>query len=212
MSKIKKGIYQHYKGKKYRVLGLGHLHSNQEELVVYEALGDGKLWLRPYSEFVEKIPLKDGKKHRFQFLSKEEDGFSKSEDDKAWEDKYKRALADYHNLLKQSAQEKQDFIKYSLSDILTDILPIYDHLKLSLSGLKEEEADNAWVVGVKHVLKEFKDVLKARGVEEIKTKQEKFDHNTMEALAGSGDHVKQEIMPGYKLNGRVIRPAKVIVE
>ena len=74
-----------------------------------------------------------------------------------------------------------------------------------------EEENSAWVVGVKYVLKQFSDSLSARGVEEIKTVGEKFDHNTMEALEGDGDVVAKEIMSGYKLNGRLIRAAKVIV-
>lgn len=128
------------------------------------------------------------------------------------EQKYLRALADYQNLLKQTAKEKQEFAKYAVGDFLQDILPVYDHLKLSLTGLSEEEGKNAWAEGVRHVLKQFKDVLAAHSVEEIKTVGEKFDHNTMDAIDGSGETVKQEVMPGYKLNGKVIRPAKVIVE
>lgn len=130
----------------------------------------------------------------------------------SWEHKYKRALADYHNLLKQTTRDREEFVKYAVGDFLQDILPVYDHLKMSLAGLSEEENSNAWVQGVKHVLKQFKDILEARGIEEIKTVGEKFDHNTMDAIDGAGEKVKQEVRPGYKLNGKVIRPAKVIVE
>lgn len=128
-----------------------------------------------------------------------------------FKEKYLRALADYQNLLKQSSKEKSDFVKFALEDFLQDIVPVYDHLKLSLKGLGEEEAKSAWVEGVKHVLKQFKTILEARGVEEIKTEGEKFNHDEMEALDGEGDEVKSEVMPGYKLNGKVLRAAKVIV-
>lgn len=126
--------------------------------------------------------------------------------------KYLRALADYQNLLKQTAKDREEFVKYAASDFLQDILPVYDHLKMSLAGLSEEEAKSPWAIGVRHVLKQFKDILESRGVEEIKTVGEKFDHDLMEAIDGTGETVKQEIMPGYKLNGKVIRHAKVIVE
>lgn len=132
-------------------------------------------------------------------------------EDESYENKYLRALADYQNLLKQTARDREDFVKYAVGDFLQDLLPVYDHLKLSLSGLSEEESKNPWAVGVAHVLKQFKDVLEARGVMEIKTVGEQFDYDTMEAIDGEGTLVKQEIVPGYKLNGRVIRPAKVIV-
>ncbi len=128
-----------------------------------------------------------------------------------WEHKYKLALADYQNLLKKTAADKTEFAKYAISDLLEDIIPVYDHLKMSLNGLPAEEENSAWVTGVKYVLKQFTDVLSARGVEEIKTVGEKFDHNTMEALEGEGETVSREIMSGYKLNGRLIRAAKVIV-
>lgn len=128
-----------------------------------------------------------------------------------FENKYKLALADYQNLLKKTASDKTEFAKYAISDLLEDIIPVYDHLKMSLNGLPAEEENSAWVVGVKYVLKQFSDSLSARGVEEIKTVGEKFDHNTMEALEGDGDMVSKEIMSGYKLNGRLIRAAKVIV-
>jgi molecular chaperone GrpE len=141
----------------------------------------------------------------------DETGQKNGEGGEPFKDKYLRALADYQNLLKQTAKDREDFVKYALDDFLQNILPIYDHLKMSMSGLSEEESKNAWAIGVRHVLKQFKDVLAQHGIEEIKTVGAEFDHNTMEAVDGSGETVKQELMPGYKLNGKVIRPAKVIV-
>lgn len=204
-SELPQGIYLGHTGNKYRVLFTALDTKDQEtELVVYQSLRDDKIWVRSKKEFLGFKEVAGEKKPRFVLLSEE------AED--PWEHKYKRALADYQNLLKQQAREREEFIKYALSDFLQDILPVYDHLKLSLIGLSEEEGKNAWAVGVRHVLKQFKDVLENRGLEEIKVLGEKFDHNTMEAMDGSGETVKQEIMPGYKLNGKVIRPAKVIVE
>lgn len=207
---IKKGIYRHYKGHEYRVLSEAvesefKDSEKQEKVVVYQDMADEKkIWVRPKRMFLEEVEVDGVKKPRFEFL--------REEDNETSENKYLRALADYQNLLKQTAKDREDFIKYALADFLQDILPVYDHLKLSMSGLSAEEAENPWAVGVKHVLKQFKDVLEARGVEEIKTVGEKFDHDLMEALDGQGEKVKQEIMPGYKLNGKVIRHAKVIVE
>ena len=90
-------------------------------------------------------------------------------------------------------------------------MPVYDHLKLSLKNLNEEERKNSWVEGVSYVLKQFKSTLEGQGVEEIKTEGEKFNHDEMEAVDGSGSVVKKEVMPGYKLQGKIIRPAKVVV-
>lgn len=203
MSTIKKGVYRHYKGGKYLLIGEAKNSEDKQDLVVYQSLDDDKIWCRPKKMFVEEIETEDGKKPRFELISEDEGSF---------EDKYKRALADYQNLLKQTAKEKEEFVKYAISDFLQDVLPIYDHLKLSVNGLKDEEKNSPWAVGVSHVLKQFKDILSSRGVEEIETSNKEFNYDTMEAIDGEGNLVDKEIMPGYKLNGRVIRPAKVTVK
>ncbi|MFA4999914.1 MAG: nucleotide exchange factor GrpE [Patescibacteria group bacterium] len=205
MSELKKGIYRHYKGGEYIFLSEATHSENKEQLIIYRDVNnENKIWVRPKKMFLGEVELKGEKKPRFEFL-REEDVESDNQ-------KYLRALADYQNLVKQSAKEKEEFVKYAVEDFLHDILPVYDHLKLSLKGLSEEESQSAWVEGVKHVLKQFKEVLATRGIEEIKTEGEKFDHDLMEAIDGTGEKIKQEIMPGYKLNGKVIRPAKVIVK
>lgn len=128
------------------------------------------------------------------------------------EHKYKRALADYQNLLKRTAAEKQEFAKFANEELIREILPVYDNLKMSLLHADKEAEKNGWLEGVGHVVRQFKDTLNAMGVEEIEAEGKKFDHHTMEAVEGKGDMVKREIKPGYKLRGRVIVPAKVIVK
>jgi len=134
--------------------------------------------------------------------------YSKKDD---LENKYMRALADYQNLLKRTAQEKVEFVKYANQDLIESIIPVYDNLKISLAHVDETVEKNGWLEGIKHVIRQFKDILESMGVEEIKTVGEKFDHNTMEALEGEGDKVIKEVRPGYKLNGKVIVAAKVVV-
>jgi molecular chaperone GrpE (heat shock protein) len=128
-----------------------------------------------------------------------------------WQAKYLRALADYHNLVKQTASEKTEFYDMAFRHFIEELLPIYDNLKMSVSSLKEEDHQSPWVEGVKYVIKQFSDFLASHGVVEIKTIGEKFDHDTMEALEGQGETVVKEIKAGYKLNDKVIRAAKVIV-
>ncbi|MDD4271372.1 MAG: nucleotide exchange factor GrpE [Patescibacteria group bacterium] len=135
----------------------------------------------------------------------------------SFEDKYKRALADYQNLLKQTAKEKMEFAVYANEQMLKEILPVYDNLKMALEHHNGETTDD-WLKGVEHVVKQFKDVLNKIGVEEIKVKDKKFDHNLMDALSSEetedenlDGQVAKEVKAGYKLNGKVIEPAKVIV-
>ena len=204
MLEIKNGIYKHYKGGEYKILGEGFDSQDEGAVVIYKSLKDNKIWVRPKSEFLEEVEVKGEKKTRFEFLHEDED--------EIWEHRYKRALADYQNLLKQTVKDKEEFVKYALNDFLQNVLPVYDHLKMALGGLKEEEEKNPWVEGVKHVLKQFKSVLEQHGIEEIGTVGAKFDHETMEAIDGAGETVAVEVMPGYKLHGKVIRHAKVIVK
>ena len=205
MSEIKKGIYRHYKGGEYRILMEVKNSESKDNMVVYQDINDEKkIWVRPKGMFLEEVENDGTTKPRFEFFKEDEND--------TYENKYLRALADYQNLLKQTTKDKEDFLKYALSGFLEDLLPIYDHLKMSLMGLKEDDHKNPWVEGVKHVLKQFSEVLKSRGVEEIKTIGEKFNHETMEAIDGTGENVKKEVMSGYMLNGKVIRHAKVIVE
>jgi len=127
------------------------------------------------------------------------------------EGKYKRALADYQNLLKNVSKEKIEYFKYSLEKFFLEILPIYDNLKMAINTLDEKESTSPWVEGVKYVIKQFQESFLSNGLEEIKTAGEKFDYNKMEAVKGDGDIVKKELRPGYVLNGKVIIPAKVVL-
>lgn len=164
------------------------------------------IWITP-EKALEDLDIAESVKELLTiFISRKKEG----KDD--YENKYKRALADYQNLLKSSAKEKQEFVRFALGDFFQELLPIYDHLKMSINSLPEAEKNSAWVQGVEYVLKQFKDVLSGRGVEEIKTVDSKFDHNLMEAIEGEGLMVDKEIMPGYTLNGKVLRPAKVMVK
>lgn len=68
-NEIKLGIYEHYKGNKYEVLGVARHSETMDELVVYRALyGEGGLWVRPYGMFIENVII-DGKEiPRFRFI------------------------------------------------------------------------------------------------------------------------------------------------
>ncbi len=74
---ITPGIYQHYKGKLYRVLGVGHHSESLEKMVVYQAqytspdFGEGALWIRPLTLFLQTVEV-DGKHvPRFQRVAEE---------------------------------------------------------------------------------------------------------------------------------------------
>lgn len=71
MKKIKTGMYQHYKGGKYKVLGIARHSETLEELVLYQHTDAKKeMWVRPYRMFFEKVKIEGKMTPRFKPLRK----------------------------------------------------------------------------------------------------------------------------------------------
>ena len=123
-----------------------------------------------------------------------------------FENRLKRALADYANLEKRVEREKEDFVKLANAQLVDKLLPVLDDLELCKKHLKDK--------GVSLVGDQFREVLESEGLEEIKASGEKFDPETMdcvEIVAGPKNKVVEVALKGYLLNNRVIRPVKVKV-
>jgi len=88
MSDITPGIYRHFKGKEYEVLGIARHSETLEELIVYRGLydspdfGPNALWIRPLASFLETVQTPDGEVMRFTKLedSKQESRSTNQED------------------------------------------------------------------------------------------------------------------------------------
>ena len=129
-------------------------------------------------------------------------------------DRYKRILAEFENHKKRSQKEREGLYNSILSDIVEVILPILDNLE---NAAKIETSDENYKKGVELVLKQFQDVLKSKGVEEIKALGETFDPEVHEAVSSIQDDTKgekeivQEYRKGYKIGTRVVRHSMVVV-
>ena len=129
-------------------------------------------------------------------------------------DRYKRILAEFENHKKRSQKEREGMYNSILGDVVEVMLPILDNLE---NAAKVETQDENYKKGVELVLKQFQDVLKSKGVEEIKTVGETFDPSLHEAVSSIQDSEKnaqeivQEYRKGYKIGSRVIRHSMVVV-
>ena len=129
-------------------------------------------------------------------------------------DRHTRLIAEFDNLKKRSAKEREGLYNSILSDVIEVILPVVDNLE---NAAKVETKDESYKQGVELVLKQFKDVLVARGVTEIETVGKTFDPELHEAVSSVQDDTKgekeiiQEYRKGYKIGDRVIRHSMVVV-
>lgn len=130
------------------------------------------------------------------------------------DDRYKRILAEFENFKKRSNKEREGLYNSILSDVVEVILPVVDNLE---NAAKVETQDEEYKKGVELVLKQFRDVLASKGVEEIKTVGETFDPELHEAVSSIQDEslgekeIAQEYRKGYKIGNRVIRHSMVVV-
>ena len=130
------------------------------------------------------------------------------------DDRFKRILAEFENFKKRSGKERELLYNSILSDIVEVFLPVVDNLE---NAVKAETEDSNYKQGVELVLKQFKDVLKSKGVEEIKALGETFDPELHEAVGSIQNEelgekeIAQEYRKGYKIGNRVIRHSMVVV-
>ena len=129
-------------------------------------------------------------------------------------DRYKRVLAEFENFKKRSGKERETLYNSILSDLIGGFLPIMDNLE---NALKAETKDSEYKKGVELVHKQFKDLLKSKGVEEIPAVGETFEPTLHEAVSSVQDDTKgekeivQEYRKGYKIGSKVIRHSMVVV-
>lgn len=135
---------------------------------------------------------------------------------------WKRAVADFENYKKRQLEAQKDFAKFANMDLIMQILPVIDNFHASTDHVPADQKENPWVVGIMHIQKQLEQVLKDNGVEEIKVKEgDEFDPNIHEAVKQEEGNKKKEesenvvkkiIQQGYKIDGKVIRAARVVVE
>ena len=129
-------------------------------------------------------------------------------------DRHTRLIAEFDNLKKRSAKEREGLYNSIIGDIISSLLPVIDNLE---KATEAETKDEEYKKGIELVLKQFKDILKSKGVEEIAGVGETFDPSQHEAVSSIQDPEKgvqeivQEYRKGYKIGSKVIRHSMVVV-
>ncbi|MBN1795331.1 MAG: nucleotide exchange factor GrpE [Sedimentisphaerales bacterium] len=132
-------------------------------------------------------------------------------------DKLQRVSADYANFQKRAPKQIAEAIAYEKEIIVKSLLPAMDNFEHTLEKAGSAESIEAVLKGVQIIYDQMLDMLKSHNAEKINALGEKFDPNLHQAIMQKEDVRKEDgivlevFQAGYKLNGRVIRPAKVIV-
>ena len=136
----------------------------------------------------------------------------------AEKDQALRALAEMENLRRRAAQDVEKAQKFALEKFAGDLLPVIDSLERALEHTDKDNADfKAIYEGVELTLKSLLNTIEKYGVLQIDPQGTPFDPNKHEAMSmvESADvppnSVVAVMMKGYELNGRVLRPAMVMV-
>lgn len=131
------------------------------------------------------------------------------------EDKMVRAHAEFENARKRIERDKIDFAKYANERMILEFLPILDNLEIAEKHIKEAKDFKAVQEGVDMIQGQIQEFMKDLGVERIKSEGEVFDPHVHEPLMVDPASDKEdgiileELKPGYRLNGKLLRPAMV---
>lgn len=133
-------------------------------------------------------------------------------------DKFMRAAADLDNFRRRALREKDELRTTATGRVLEDIFPVMDTLGLALEAARQPQAEIKTLVGgVEMVLSQLKSALAKHGLKEINPLGQPFDPHQHESISHQPspkvkeEHVLNVVRTGYSLNGRLLRPASVIV-
>jgi molecular chaperone GrpE len=132
-----------------------------------------------------------------------------------WE-QYLRAVADLENVRKRAQRDIEAANRYGLEKFAAELLPVQDSLELGVQNAGKADA-RSLVQGQEATLKLLAKALEKIGVVPINPQGEPFDparHEAMlaqESATAEPNSVLQVVQPGYEINGRLLRPARVIV-
>ena len=133
-------------------------------------------------------------------------------------DRFLRTAADLENFRRRALREKDELRTAATGRVLEDIFPVLDTLGLAAAAARQPGAELKGVAdGVDMVLTQMRSALAGHGLKEINPAGQAFDPHQHQAISHQSsadvkeEHVLQVVRVGYSLNGRLLRPASVII-
>ena len=138
--------------------------------------------------------------------------------DEHW-DRLLRTTADFENFRKRAARERHEAVKFANEALIQKLLSVLDHFDMALAAAGDAQADAAHSLhaGISMVHQQLKTTLAEAGLEEVDAQGKLFDPHLHEAVSQQQTadmpegQVVQQLRKGYRLRGRLLRPAAVVV-
>ena len=138
--------------------------------------------------------------------------------DEHW-DRLLRTTADFENFKKRAARERQEAVKFANEGLIQKLIPVVDSFDVAAAAVQDsqDEVVKSLQAGVAMIHQQLRATLENAGLEEVDATGKPFDPTIHEAVAQhetsevAEGHVSQQIRKGYKLRGRLLRPASVVV-
>ena len=134
-----------------------------------------------------------------------------------WKNSYTRKLAEFQNFAKRKENEVAEMRKYASEGIIVKLLDNIDNLERAVDASKESQNFDSLIEGVNMILNNLKNLLTEEGVEEIEAAGKEYDPYEHKAMITENKEelddnvVVQVFQKGYKMKGKVVRPAMVTV-
>lgn len=140
---------------------------------------------------------------------------------KEMKDQLLRSLAEAENVRRRAAREKEDALKYAITQFARDLLPVSDNLRRAIESMPEESREGlskevlSFIDGVVMTEKELLTAFEKHGIEKIHETGVEFDHEQHQAMfeIETNEHapgtIVEMMQAGYKLKDRLLRPAMV---
>jgi len=171
----------------------------------------------PPSETTEQAPEQE---QETEEVENSEDIIAKlNEEITNLKDQRLRAIAELENFRKRAEKDQSDALKYGVSNFAKEIINISDNIERAQSSIPEEAKNNETIKpvieGIDLIAQSVVTTFEKIGIKKIESLNEKFDHNLHQAMMEiekddlEPGTIVQELIPGYTLHDRLLRPAMV---